>query len=121
MPSDLDLIVARGESEQVEFKESLTEVAKGVQAAAGMLNGPDGGMLVFGVKDNGTVVGVNVGSQTHDRLHNEFRKIDPAFVPRIETHHVSGGKIVLVVPIPGTPVSIAMMGDPISVLVLRRA
>lgn len=67
MPSDLDQIVARGESEQVEFKESLTEVAKGVQAAAGMLNGPDGGMLLFGVKDNGTIVGVDIGSQTHDQ------------------------------------------------------
>ncbi|MGC4106754.1 MAG: hypothetical protein QM753_10450 [Thermomicrobiales bacterium] len=43
MPSNLDLIIARGESEQVEFKESLSEVSKGVQAAVGMLNSLDGG------------------------------------------------------------------------------
>lgn len=101
MPSDLDQLIARGESEKLEFKESLTEIAKGVQAAVDMLNSPDGGMLVFGIKDNGTIIGVNVGNQTHDRLHNEFRKVDPSFVPRVETHHAPGGKIVLVIPVPG--------------------
>jgi ATP-dependent DNA helicase RecG len=102
MPTTLDQIIAGGESEQVEFKESLAEVAKGIQAVVGMLNSPDGGMLLFGVKDDGTVVGVSVGSQTHDRLHNEFRKIDPSFVPHIETHHAPNGKAMLVVPVPGS-------------------
>ncbi|MGN6030297.1 MAG: AlbA family DNA-binding domain-containing protein [Thermomicrobiales bacterium] len=101
MPTNLDQIIARGESEQVEFKKSLSELARGVQAAVGMLNGSDGGVVIFGVKDDGTVAGVTTGSETHDRLHNEFRKIDPPFVPRVETHHVPDGKTVLVVSIPG--------------------
>lgn len=56
---DIRKIIANGESINVEFKESKTELNKDVyQSVGGMLNRL-GGHLLLGVKDDKTIVGVD--------------------------------------------------------------
>lgn len=45
------------ESETVEFKKSTGEHKEALQAMSAMLNKHGHGMLYFGVKDDGTVIG----------------------------------------------------------------
>lgn len=101
MRSDLSQLVARGESEEVEFKKSTSERAAAAMTASAMLNGRRGGIVLFGVRDNGSIIGIEVGHKTHDRLRNEFRKIDPPFIPEIETSPIDGNRAVLLVRVPG--------------------
>lgn len=77
MPSSLDQIIARGGSEQVEFKRGIGKRNAAAKTLCAMLNGSRGGCVLFGVRDDGEVIGVEVGHETHQRLRGEFSKIDP--------------------------------------------
>lgn len=101
MTSDLSQLVALGESEGVEFKKSTAERAAAAMTVSAMLNGARGGIVLFGVRDDGSVIGIEVGHETHDRLRNEFRKIDPPFIPEIETRPIDGNRAVLLIRVPG--------------------
>lgn len=52
------------ESETVEFKKSTSELKEGVISIASVLNKHGNGTLYFGVKDNGDVVGQDIGKDT---------------------------------------------------------
>ena len=52
------------ESETIEFKKSTAELKSGVVSITAILNKYGKGALYFGIKDDGTVVGQEVGRQT---------------------------------------------------------
>jgi ATP-dependent DNA helicase RecG len=51
------------ESEWVEFKESLSQLDKGLRSLTAMLNKNDRGEVYFGVADNGEALGLMVGKK----------------------------------------------------------
>ena len=55
------------ENEEREFKESTSEVEKGIISLTAMLNKQCFGEVFFGVKDNGDVIGKDIG-KTHSNL-----------------------------------------------------
>lgn len=55
------------EGQSVEFKTSLAEEADGIQALVAFANSR-GGTVFFGVRDDGTVAGVDVGANTVENL-----------------------------------------------------
>jgi ATP-dependent DNA helicase RecG len=57
----VDRLLAEGESEMVEFKESLDREA--LETAAAFAN-TRGGILLIGVRDDGTVRGITLGKET---------------------------------------------------------
>ena len=61
-PEEIRALIHRGEGQRLEFKRSLAELETGVRAAAAMTNA-DGGHVLFGVRDDGTVLGVQIGVQ----------------------------------------------------------
>lgn len=66
MKIDIDYIKSlteNHESVDVEFKESTGQLDRGMETLCGMLNG-DGGVVVFGVKNNGKIVGQEIGDKT---------------------------------------------------------
>jgi ATP-dependent DNA helicase RecG len=80
--SDVDLegirrLISEGESETLEFKRSIAERETAAKTICGMLNSARGGTVLFGVNDDGQIVGIDVGQRTHDQLRGELRKIDP--------------------------------------------
>lgn len=52
------------ENEYQEFKESLSQLDKGLKSLTAMLNRHKRGSVFFGVKDNGDVIGLTIGKNT---------------------------------------------------------
>lgn len=73
------------ESETIEFKESTTELEDALIAMVAMLNKRCYGIVYFGVKNNGTVVGHDVGVRTITTISQAFKNhVDPSVIPKID-------------------------------------
>jgi predicted HTH transcriptional regulator len=98
-PLDIVDIIAKGESQTVEFKTSLSEQKEGLQALCGMLNSEPGqGIVIFGVAPDGSSSGVEPGNldkaQRSLSQHIE-QKFDPPIIPTIEVIPVEGKKVLV--------------------------
>lgn len=99
---ELAALLAGGEGIGVEFKSKLPtkatdSIRTALKAVPAFANG-GGGVLIFGVDDDGQVLGiegdpVEATKRLTDLIHDN---VHPVASPRIETHDV-GGKAVLVV------------------------
>ena len=58
--SQLKTIVKHGESEILEFKTSTGSLDGAMKTVCAFLNSETGGTVIFGVKDNGQIVGQEV-------------------------------------------------------------
>ena len=73
------------ESEILEFKKSTGELSEGVISIAAMLNKHGSGELYFGVRNDGTVLGQQIGESTlRDVSQVMAAHIDPKIFPTIE-------------------------------------
>ncbi len=52
------------ETENIEFKKTTGELKEGIISLTSMLNKNGYGVLYFGVKDNGDVIGQQIGDRT---------------------------------------------------------
>lgn len=85
------------ESETVEFKESLTEKEKEYDALAAMLNKHGHGTLYFGIRDDGTVKGIDIGKNTLRTISQDiYNGIQPQVIPEIEVHETERRQYVSV-------------------------
>jgi ATP-dependent DNA helicase RecG len=75
--AQLKALVKRGESENLEFKASTANLNAGMQTACAFLNSEHGGIIIFGVKDNGQIVGQEVSDKTRKEIAAEFNRIEP--------------------------------------------
>lgn len=96
---ELERVVATGESAQVEFKLSTGQRTEAAKAACGMLNG-NGGFVLFGVTDDGRIVGQQVTASTLEDVVRELRRIDPHPLLAPEAVQLSGGRAVVLVRVP---------------------
>ncbi len=72
------------ENENLEFKESTAEFDKACKAIVAMLNKSGFGTVYFGVKDNGDVIGHNIGKDTLSTLADRIKgSIRPSVYPTI--------------------------------------
>jgi ATP-dependent DNA helicase RecG len=98
-PEEVRALISHGEGQRLEFKRSLAELETGVRAAAAMTNA-DGGHVLFGVRDDGTILGVQIGAQTRERVVQAITgNTDPTLYPSVEYVYLDG-KTVLVVIVP---------------------
>ena len=89
-----------GESQTVEFKSSLAEEREGIQTMVAFANS-QGGWVFFGVKDDGTARGVDVGTNTLENLAAAIRDHTyPSLPVVIEEPFPYGGKNILSVEVP---------------------
>lgn len=97
--NELRKLTMLGESETLEFKKSLAEQTDALKTAAAFANG-NGGWILFGLKPDGSVVGVDIGANTLENLAEAFHHhTDPIIYPSINTVIVDG-KAVIVVRVP---------------------
>ena len=75
--SQLEALVKRGESERLEFKSSTGSISSGMQTVCAFLNSDHGGTIIFGVKDNGHIIGQEVTDKTLKEMAVELNKIEP--------------------------------------------
>jgi len=97
---DIKRLVAAGESEVVEFKKSTGQRTEATKTLCAMLNGK-GGQVLFGVTDEGEVVGQQVQTKTLEGLAQEFRRLEPQAAPTLEVFPIAEERSVIVATVPG--------------------
>jgi len=86
--AQLILLVKKGESEQLEFKSTTSNIVAGIQTLCAFLNSEKGGSVVFGVTDYGDIKGQNVSDSTKKNIANELNKIEPRPSPKVDVIYV---------------------------------
>lgn len=85
------------ENENTEFKESTAEFESACKAIAAILNKSGYGNIYFGVKDNGDVIGHNIGKDTLSVLASRIeRSIKPSIYPTILPKTIGDKTIICV-------------------------
>lgn len=74
---ELESIVAGGESSQLEFKKSWSDLRGGMETLCAFLNG-QGGRVLFGIGSSGKVVGQTMSDSTLREIAAEIARIEPA-------------------------------------------
>lgn len=95
-------VILAGEGQTVEFKESLSSGAKreAIQTMVAFANA-EGGRVFFGVRNDTTAKGVQIGNDTLERLANLVRDHTYPSLPfTIDDAFTYGGKTVLSVDVP---------------------
>ena len=80
MEVDLDYIQHLAENHEgvdVEFKESTGQLDRGMETLCGMLNG-NGGIVIFGIKNSGKIVGQEIGDKTTRMIGEALRRFEPS-------------------------------------------
>ena len=73
------------ETETLEFKKSTSELKEGVISLASMLNKHKHGTLYFGIKNDGPVVGQEIGANTTSDISKAVKDyLKPRVTPVIE-------------------------------------
>ena len=90
------------ETEKIEFKKTTVELQEGITSLASMLNKNGYGILYFGVKDNGDVVGQQMGDRTLREISQAIANfIKPQIIPTIE-HKLIDDKNVIKIEVRGS-------------------
>jgi ATP-dependent DNA helicase RecG len=97
MDANLKKILKSGESETVEFKQSLAEKDQILETVSAFSNAR-GGSIYIGIDTSGNVTGVQVGKKTLESLANDIKlATDPKIFPSIEAISFDGEKIIQIV------------------------
>ena len=101
IPSNLEIldICKDGETQIYEFKDPRVKMEKITKEIAAFLHTKNGGLLFYGIEDDGSIVGSNLRRQDFDQsLQNSIRNtISPQPNVKIEEKEVLGYKIIVVV------------------------
>ena len=73
MANAIQQMLDAGESEILEFKQSLGEIREIIETAGAFANG-QGGTIVIGVTNAGRVLGVDIGKDTLEALANSIQQ-----------------------------------------------
>ena len=83
------------ETEQIEFKKSTGELKEGIVSIASMLNKHKNGVLYFGVRNDGEVVGQQIGNDTLREISQAIANfIKPQIIPSITFELVDDKNII---------------------------
>ena len=83
------------ENEELEFKKTTAELKEGVISLASMLNKHGHGVLYFGVKNDGSVFGLQIGKDTTSDISKEIKNyLRPIVSPNISIEQISDKKII---------------------------
>lgn len=85
------------ESEKIEFKKTTNELNESLKDISAILNKHGEGVLYFGVKNNGEVVGFQINDNTLRDVSRKINEsIEPKIYPIIEKLNIDNKKIIKV-------------------------
>ena len=85
------------ENEQLEYKKTTAELKEGVISLASMLNKHGRGILYFGVKNDGSIFGQQIGKDTTSNISKEIKNyLRPIISPTITLLEINDKKIIKV-------------------------
>ncbi|KUE73727.1 hypothetical protein AUQ37_08090 [Candidatus Methanomethylophilus sp. 1R26] len=100
------------EDEFREFKESTTELEKGLASLTAMLNKNGRGTVYFGVNDKGEIIGQDVGRNTLKSISQAINNmVDPPIIAKVEVNSSNDGKKYISVSAKGTDRPYACRGS----------
>ena len=100
MPLSIDRMPV--ETECLEYKESTTELEDAVLALTAMLNKSGHGKVIFGVKNNGTIIGQDIGKNTLKTISQHISNfVEPRVIPTIDLNDLGNGKGTITVTLSG--------------------
>ena len=83
------------ENEIIEYKESLTQLKKAVISICAILNKHKKGKIIFGIKNNDSVVGITIGKDTLRTVSKTISDyIEPKIYPKIFEEVINNKKCV---------------------------
>lgn len=89
-------LIAEREGQRIEFKQSFAVEKEAIISLSAFAHA-DGGTVFFGVRDNGEIVGVQLGHNTLENLANKIRaNTQPPLAPSVERLELDGQVIVAV-------------------------
>lgn len=91
----LKLIIAQGESSNLEFKKSTTQLKGAFETICAFLNNK-GGKVLIGVTNEGRIVGQEVSDNTRQEIAREILKIEPSVYVDVEYVSIENNKCVIV-------------------------
>lgn len=101
VPSETEIldICKDGEDQTFEFKAAGTETKKISREIAAMLNTKQGGIVLYGVDDDGTIQGTDISRQKFDQpLQNSVRhSIAPAAIVSLKSISALGTEILAII------------------------
>ena len=101
VPSEHEVldIAKNGEGQIHEFKGQGTTVQKITREIAAMLNTRQGGIVFYGIDDDGVIEGSDLSQQKLDQpLQNSIRNsVSPAATVRLHTVQVMGSSIIVII------------------------
>ena len=83
-------------SEKIEFKKSLSQLDKGLEALSAMLNKNGYGKVVFGVLDNADIEGLkDIGQESIKKIATRIKEsIVPSITPKINLESYDGLEVI---------------------------
>lgn len=83
------------ETENIEFKKSISELKEGIISIASMLNKNGHGILYFGVKNDGEIIGQEIGWLTLKNISQAIANfIKPQMIPIITVEYLDDKTVI---------------------------
>jgi len=95
---DIRKLINRPESEVLEFKSHIPD-ARHLAAIISAFANTDGGRLIVGIRDDGSIVGLDDADRIRLQIKQALKSISPPIQVEIETVSIDG-KSILVVTVP---------------------
>ncbi len=93
---ELIKLIREGESETMEFKESLSDWREIIKTISAFSN-TKGGVVLIGITDKGRIKGLQIGKKTLEDLANRIKEnTDPKNYPKIRTEEINKKRIVVI-------------------------
>ena len=93
---DIKAIIKQGESETLEFKESLGEWKEIIQVISAFSN-TRGGRVIIGVSKSGRLLGAKIGKDTIEHLTNQIlQNTDPKVHSQIAVKKIAKKSIITI-------------------------
>ncbi len=94
--NDLQTLIAQGEGETLEFKKSTGQLSRAIETLTAFAN-TKGGTVIFGVDEDGIVVGQRVADSTIRDISNRIiDAISPRLYPSVLADEIDGKQVILV-------------------------
>ncbi len=96
MKHNLKILLNTLENDNIEFKESLSLWKEIIETVSAFSN-HKGGIILIGVKDNGSIIGLTIGKSTIEDITNKIKlNTEPTILPIITWQEIDNKTIIII-------------------------